>query len=84
MEQVHSRILEIDLLSISLVGYWFNSVVNLLIVVLWRHVATQIWIKYAHFCSDWSIVGYETGAFWDLWNWSIANIARALLIQLSV
>ena len=25
----------------------------------------------AHFCSEWSILGYETGAFWDLWNWSI-------------
>ena len=22
-------------------------------------------------CSEWSIVGYGTGAFWDLWNWSI-------------
>ena len=27
--------------------------------------------KCAHFCSEWSIVGYGTGAFWDLWNWSI-------------
>ena len=27
--------------------------------------------KCAHFCSEWSIVGYETGAFWDLWNWPI-------------
>ena len=25
----------------------------------------------AHFCSEWSIVGYGTGAFWDLWNWFI-------------
>ena len=23
--------------------------------------------KCAHFCSEWSIVGYGTGAFWDLW-----------------
>ena len=22
--------------------------------------------KYAHFCSEWSIVEYGTGAFWDL------------------
>ena len=22
--------------------------------------------KCAHFCSEWSIVGYGTGAFWDL------------------
>ena len=28
--------------------------------------------KCAHFCSEWSIVGYGTGAFWDLLNWSIA------------
>ena len=27
--------------------------------------------KFAHFCSEWNIVGYGTGAFWDLWNWSI-------------
>ena len=27
--------------------------------------------KCAHFCSEWSIVGYGIGAFWDLWNWSI-------------
>ena len=27
--------------------------------------------KCAHFCSEWSILGYGTGAFWDLWNWSI-------------
>ena len=27
--------------------------------------------KCAHFCSEWSIVWYGTGAFWDLWNWSI-------------
>ena len=25
--------------------------------------------KSAHFCSEWSIMGYETDAFWDLWNW---------------
>ena len=24
--------------------------------------------KCAHFCSGWSIVGYGTGAFWELWN----------------
>ena len=27
--------------------------------------------KCAHFCSEWSIVGYGTGALWDLWDWSI-------------
>ena len=26
--------------------------------------------KCAHFCFKWSIVGYGTGAFWHLWNWS--------------
>ena len=26
--------------------------------------------KCAHFCSEWSIVGYGTGAFWDIWTWS--------------
>ena len=29
--------------------------------------------KCAHFCSEWSIVGYGTGAFWDLWIRSIAH-----------
>ena len=27
--------------------------------------------KYAHFCSEWCIVGYGTGALWDLCNRSI-------------
>ena len=27
--------------------------------------------KCAHFCPEWGIVGCGTGAFWDLWNWSI-------------
>ena len=27
--------------------------------------------KCAHFCSECCIVGYETGALWDFWNWSI-------------
>ena len=30
--------------------------------------------KLAHFCSEWSIVGYGTGAFWDLWIRSIAPV----------
>ena len=25
----------------------------------------------AHFCSEWCIVGYGTGALWDLWIWFI-------------
>ena len=33
--------------------------------------------KYAHFCSEWGIVGYGTGVFWDLWSRSIpANTLR--------
>ena len=27
--------------------------------------------KCAYFCSEWCIVGYRTGALWDLWNWPI-------------
>ena len=27
--------------------------------------------KCAHFCSECCIMGYGTGAFWDLWDWSI-------------
>ena len=30
----------------------------------------------AHLCSEWSIVGYRTGAFWDLLNWFIAWLPR--------
>ena len=29
--------------------------------------------KYAHFCSEWCIVGYGAGALWDVWIWSIAQ-----------
>ena len=29
--------------------------------------------KCAHFCSEWSIVGYGTGAFWDLWIRSVGS-----------
>ena len=29
--------------------------------------------KCAHFCSECSIVGYGTGAFWDLWNVSFTD-----------
>ena len=28
--------------------------------------------KCAHFCSEQGIMGYGTGAFWDLWMWFIA------------
>ena len=28
--------------------------------------------KCAHFCSEWYIVGWGTGALWDLWDWSIS------------
>ena len=27
-----------------------------------------------HFCSECSVVGFGTGAFWDLWNCSIATL----------
>ena len=36
--------------------------------------------KCTHFCSEWSIVGYGTGAFWDLWIksiWRLYCIATA-------
>ena len=39
--------------------------------------------KCAHFCSEWSIVGYETGAFWDLWYWSIDPCANKQGLTLS-
>ena len=29
--------------------------------------------KCAHFCSEWCIVGYGTGALWDLWKWSVTR-----------
>ena len=35
--------------------------------------------KRAHFCSEWGIVGYGKGAFWDLWNWSIRPLLASLL-----
>ena len=33
--------------------------------------------KCAHFCSEWCIVGYGTGAFWDLWIRSIDTTQSA-------
>ena len=38
--------------------------------------------KYAHFCSEWSIVGYGTSAFWDLWIRSIPNIEEAEAVKI--
>ena len=38
--------------------------------------------KCAHFCSEWSILGYGTGAFWDLWIRSIGAIAEISYIHL--
>ena len=29
--------------------------------------------KCAHFCSECCIVGYRTGALWDLWDWSVVQ-----------
>ena len=40
--------------------------------------------KCAHFCSEWCIVGYGTGALWDMCDWSIVNqlyYIMALAIQ---
>ena len=33
----------------------------------------------AHLCSEWGIVGYGTGALWNLWDWSVMNAVRTLL-----
>ena len=35
--------------------------------------------KCAHFCSEWGIVGYGTGAFWDFWIWSIVRGHREVI-----
>ena len=32
--------------------------------------------KCAHFCSEWRIMGYGTGAFWDLWLWMNCSISH--------
>ena len=32
--------------------------------------------KCAHFCSEWSIVEYGTGPFWDLWIWSLRPYSK--------
>ena len=41
-----------------------------------RHCSEQ---KCAHFCSEQCIVGYGTGAFWDLWDRSIAEVWHTLV-----
>ena len=35
--------------------------------------------KCAHLCSEWSIVGYATGAFWELWIRLICIINRPFM-----
>ena len=32
--------------------------------------------KCAHFCSEWNVVRYVTGADWALWNWSIDYMSQ--------
>ena len=36
--------------------------------------------KCAHFCSEWCIVGYGTGALWDLWIWSAEWLHHVWLV----
>ena len=38
--------------------------------------------KFTHFCSEWCIVGYGTGASWDLWHWSV--LWGLILMPLSI
>ena len=40
--------------------------------------------KWSYFCSEWSIVGYGTGAFWDLWIGSIAVPCHYDMVQYHV
>ena len=67
MGQVHCRICEIVLLESHNAPVPHPTV----------HHSEQ---KCAHFCSEWCIVGYGTGALWDLWDcahycseWSIVG-----------
>ena len=43
-----------------------------------RFISEQKW---AHFCFEWSIVGYVTGAFLDLVNWSITRGGGGPILQ---
>ena len=53
-------------------GIWpidqFHKSHNALIPYPTIHDSEQ---KCAHFSSEWCIVGYVTGALWDLWDWFI-------------
>ena len=44
-----------------------SALITMRAIQICRTVAT---IDLIH--NEWSIVGYGTGAFWDLWNWCIA------------
>ena len=35
--------------------------------------------KYAHFCPEWCIVGYGTGALWDLFIWFITFTSNIVI-----
>ena len=39
--------------------------------------------KCAHFCSEWCIVGYGTGAQWDLFKWPLDSTWSVMLMRLT-
>ena len=60
---------------------WFQSVICSIFAIDLIHKSQNAPVPYpsvhhseqkcTYFCSEWSIVGHGSGAFWYLWNWSI-------------
>ena len=57
-------------------GIWDRCIVWLVRMVYY----IPYYIK-NHYCSEWCIVGYETGALYDLWEWSIISHTTLKIIS---
>ena len=57
-----------------------NKSHNALVLYPTMHHSEQ---KCAYFCSEWCIVGYETSALWNLWDWSIPALFMMVSAMLS-
>ena len=67
--------------NMSWSGSGESAIWNMLILIDKSHKSRDVLVPYptihhseqkcAHFCCEWCIVGYWTGALWDLYDWSI-------------
>ena len=53
-----------------------NNKFTNLTVHLWHIPVRHLEQKCTHTCSELCLVGYGTGALWDLWDWSIESLLQ--------